>query len=351
MEKIRLGITMGDINGIGAEVIIKTLSNSALLEYCTPIVYGSSKIFSYHKKIVKADDLQVQNLNSADRPYTGRINVVNCWQENVTVTLGKATEDGGKYAYIALDKATEDINNGLIDVLVTAPINKEAMKMADFPYPGHTEYLTQKFGGSQSLMMMVNDSLRVGLLSNHIPVSEVASKVTKEHFVKKLKIFNRSLKQDFGKERPTIAVLGLNPHAGDNGTIGKEDLEILRPAIIEAKKNGAMVMGPYPADGFFGNREYQKFDGILAMYHDQGLIPFKTISFGNGVNFTAGLKIVRTSPDHGTAYNIAGKNEADPSSFRNAVYNAIDIFRNRKDHSAIHANPIEKKPKPLEEKE
>ena len=351
MEKIRLGISMGDFNGVGIEVIIKTLSNKKILEYCTPIVYGSSKIFSYHKNIVKADDMQVQNINNAERPYTGRVNVVNCWQENVAVTLGKATEEGGKFAYIALDRASEDLEKGLIDVLVTAPINKEAMKMANFPYPGHTEYLTKRFGGSESIMLMVNGDLRVGLLSNHIPVSEVASKVTKEHFVRKLKILNRALKQDFGIERPTIAVLGLNPHAGDNGAIGKEEIDVIRPAIIEAKKNGAMVMGPYPADGFFGNREYLKFDGILAMYHDQGLIPFKALSFGNGVNYTGGLKVVRTSPDHGTAFNIAGKNLADPSSFRNAVYAAMDIFRNRKDHQAQHSNPIQKKPKPSEEKE
>lgn len=350
MEKIRLGITMGDFNGVGLEVIIKTLVNSKILEFCTPIVYGSSKIFSYHKNIVKAD-LQVQNINSAQRPFTGRVNVVNCWQDSVNISLGKATEEGGKYAYIALDRATSDLENGLIDALVTAPINKAAMQMANFPHPGHTEYLTQKFGASESLMLMLHEDLRVGLVTNHIPVSQVASKITKEKFVRKMKIFNKALKRDFGFERPTMAVLGLNPHAGDDGLIGKEENEIIRPAIIEAKKNGVLAMGPYSADGFFGSGDYKKFDGVLAMYHDQGLIPFKTLSFGQGVNYTAGLKYVRTSPDHGTAYNIAGKNEADPTSFRKAIYEAIDIFRNRKIHKETHENPISKKPKPSEVKE
>lgn len=339
MNKPKIGITVGDINGIGLEVILKTFAIKELLKHCTPIVYGSSKVISYHKNIAGVENIFLSNAKGAERVNDDKINVINCWQDTVNITLGKETEDGGKYAYISLDKATNDLKLGLIDAIVTAPINKKAMQLANFPYPGHTEYLTKELGGS-NLMLMVHDTLRVGLVTNHLPLSQVASAITKDQIKKKIKLFNKCLKMDFGIERPIIAVLALNPHASDGGVIGNEEEEIIRPAIITAKKNGVMIVGPFGADGFFGSGQYKKYDGILAMYHDQGLIPFKTLSFGSGVNFTAGLEGVRTSPDHGTAYDIAGKNEADPTSFRKALFLAIDVARNRSTYEESHANPI-----------
>jgi len=341
MRKIKVGITIGDFNGIGMEVIIKTLANTKITEMCTPIIYGSSKVLSYHKNIVGINDFQFQTQSSAERVYDGKVNVVNCWEDTVNITLGRESEESGRFAFASIQAATADLKRGLIDAVVTAPINKKAMQMANFPFPGHTEYFTQELGSKESLMLMVNDNLRIGLVTNHLPLRDVAEHVTKEKIVQKLRIFHKTLTVDFGIERPTIALLGLNPHAGDNGAIGEEEDKFIRPVIIEAKKKGTMlVMGPYSADGFFGSGAYRKFDGILAMYHDQGLIPFKALSFGNGVNFTAGLKGVRTSPDHGTAYEIAGQNEADPSSFRQALFTAIDIARNRKNYAEDHANPL-----------
>mgnify|MGYP001416572723 CR=1 FL=1 len=344
MEKLKIGISIGDINGIGLEVILKATSQPKLLDWCTPVVYGSSKIVSYHKNIV-GFDYQFAGVRGADKLEGDRVNVVNCWQDNVNISLGKATEDGGRYAFRSLEAAVADLKAGLIDALVTAPISKDAMHMANFPFPGHTEYITHQFGQEQSLMMMVSDSLRVGLVTNHLPVGNVAAAISKELVLRKIKIFRDSLRNDFGIERPTIAVLGLNPHAGDGGVLGNEEEKIIRPAIVEVKKEGSMVMGPFPADGFFGSGQYNKYDGILAMYHDQGLIPFKLLSFGAGVNFTAGLAGVRTSPDHGTAFDIAGKNEADPSSFLKAMFTAIDIARLRKEFSALAANSIVRKSK------
>lgn len=341
MEKLRIGISIGDMNGIGLEVILKTLTNAKIAELCTPIIYGSTKVVSYHKNIVNVD-FHFQSLRDAERPHPGRVNIVNCWQESVNITLGKPTDAGGQYAHQSLDCAVTDLKNGLLDALVTAPINKEAMHMANFPYPGHTEYLTKVLGASESLMFMISDSLRIGLVTNHLPLEQVAGAITKERIIDKLNIMNESLKMDFGIERPTIAVLGLNPHASDNNTIGDEEEKIIRPAVVESKKKGMMVVGPFAADGFFGSGNYKKYDGILAMYHDQGLIPFKLLSFGSGVNFTAGLSCVRTSPDHGTGYDIAGTNAADPSSFRRALFAAMDIARNRKDYIEMHANPLSK---------
>lgn len=342
MEKIKIGISIGDINGIGLEVILKTFTQSNIVKFCTPILYGSSKVVSYHKNIVGVEDFKFNGMMPGDPFKNDRINIVNCWQENVNITLGQATEAGGQFALISLEQATQDLKEKKIDALVTAPINKNAMRQANFSFPGHTEYLTKQFNAKESLMLLINDTLRVGLVTNHIPIRDITEVLTKEKITNKLKIFNRSLKMDFGIEKPVIAVLALNPHASDGGLIGDEEEKIIRPTIIEAKKNGVLAMGPFPADGFFGSSQFKRFDGILAMYHDQGLAPFKALSFGNGVNFTAGISGIRTSPDHGTAYDIAGKNEADPSSFRQAVFLAIDIARQRKSYQEMHDNPVTK---------
>jgi 4-hydroxythreonine-4-phosphate dehydrogenase len=341
MEKLKIGISIGDINGIGLETIIKTFTDTRVLNHCIPVLYGSTKVVSYHKNIVGID-FRFNATRNAENLQSDKVNVVNCWQENVNITLGKATETGGKCAHISLDAATRDLKNGLLDALVTAPINKQAMKMANFDYPGHTEYLTDKFESKDSLMLMVSDDLRVGLVTNHLPIRDVAAAITKDRIVKKINIMNQTLKMDFNIERPIIAVLGLNPHAGDEGAIGDEELNIIRPAIVECKKNGIMATGPFAADGFFGSGQFSKFDGILAMYHDQGLGPFKTLSLKNGVNFTAGLPFVRTSPDHGTAYELAGKNSSDPSSFRKAIFSAIDICRTRITNLELLENALEK---------
>ena len=343
MSKVKLGITIGDINGVGPEVIIKALSNTMLLNECIPIIYGSSKVLGYHKNIVKDPSFNFFTISDISKASSSKVNLINCWQENVIIKLGEASEDAGKCAYIALDKAVNDLKEGHLDALVTAPINKHAMKLANFPHLGHTEYIaTQLNSSGKELMMLISEDLKVAVLSSHIPLRNAAEQVTKTRVKECIQLLHSSLVKDFGKEKPTIAVLGLNPHAGDNGEIGKEDEEILRPAIIEAKKNGIFVSGPYSADGFFGNATFQKFDAVLAMYHDQGLIPFKTISFGSGVNFTAGLSVIRTSPDHGTGFDIAGRNIADASSMRQAIYAAIDIARSRSDYDEMHRSKIEK---------
>ncbi|HFB99378.1 MAG TPA: 4-hydroxythreonine-4-phosphate dehydrogenase PdxA [Phaeodactylibacter sp.] len=339
MEKKKIGISIGDVNGVGLEVILKTLANPQIVEMCTPIIYGSSKVVSYHKNVLGLN-INFQSIESAQRNYKGRINVVNCWHEDVKITLGNPSENGGKYAFKSLAAATQELKEGFIDALVTAPIHKKGMQETGFQFPGHTEYLTKEFEASESLMLMVNDTLRVGVVTNHLPLKEVAAAVTKEKIIRKLKILNKTLKKDFGIERPKIALLGLNPHAGDSGMLGSEEENIIRPAIIESKKKGYIANGPFPADGFFGSGQYRKFDAILAMYHDQGLIPFKALSFGAGVNFTAGLSGVRTSPDHGTAFDIAGTNIASPDSFRQALFLAIDIATQRKKFEKMHENPV-----------
>jgi len=346
MEKHKIGITIGDINGIGLEVILKTLAHEYVSKQCTPVIFGSSKVVSYHKNIVNSD-LHFHMARSADHLESGKVNVINCWMDNVNITLGKPTEESGQYAVKSLEYATAELKAGRIDALVTAPINKEAMKMAGFPFPGHTEYLSQELGSGHSLMLMVQDQLKVGLVTNHLPIRDVAGAISRERVVQKIKLMDQSLRMDFGLEKPTLAVLGLNPHAGDGGAIGQEDEEIVRPGVIECKKKGMLVMGPYPADGFFGSGQNRKFDGILAMYHDQGLVPFKTLAFGGGVNFTAGLPYVRTSPDHGTAYDLAGKNMADPSSFRQAFFLALDIARQRKRYTEMYANALKRNEKVL----
>ncbi len=351
MNKIRIGISIGDINGIGLEVILKTLSHPQILDLCIPIIYGSSKVISYHKNVVGLESFQFNVATSGDRIKKDKINVVNCWNDDVIITLGKLSDSSGKYAKISLEQAVIDLKNGYFDALVTAPINKKAMQVADFKFLGHTEYLTNEFGAKESLMLMVNDNLRIGLVTNHLAIRDISAALTKELIRTKLQLLNDSLKIDFNIERPTIALLGLNPHASDGGIIGDEEENVIRPVIIEAKKKGVLAMGPYPADGFFGSMQYSKFDGILAMYHDQGLIPFKSLSFGSGVNFTAGLDIVRTSPDHGTAYEIAGNNVANPSSFRQALFLAIDIAKNRKLYTELTSNPLLRKEQPVDESE
>jgi 4-hydroxythreonine-4-phosphate dehydrogenase len=351
MTKIKVGITMGDMNGIGLEVVLKTLHHKEIQNICTPLIYSSAKVVSYHKNIVDLENFQFQSIHGVDQLYTDRVNVVNCWKDSVNITLGKASEEGGKYALESIKRAVSDLKDGHIDALITAPIHKQAMQMAGFPFPGHTEYLTTETGTPESLMLMVSEQMRIGLATNHLPIAEVAGSITKELILKKIQLLNESLKMDFGIERPTIAVLGLNPHAGDGGVIGSEEETIIRPAVVESKKRGVMVVGPFPADGFFGSSQHRKFDGILAMYHDQGLIPFKALSFGDGINYTAGLPVVRTSPDHGTAYDIAGRNVADPSSFRQALYLAVDICRNRKLHQEISEGRKAKREQVSEEPE
>jgi len=339
-NKLKIGISVGDINGIGLEVILKTLADKRILNFCTPILYGSTKVASYHKNIIKVKELSLHNAAGINSINTKTVNVINCWLENVKITLGKCTAEGGKYASFSLEQATEDLRAGHIDALVTAPINKKAMQLSGFEYPGHTEYLTDKFGAEESLMLMVHEGLRVGLVTNHIPISQIATTITTELILRKIKLMDESLKMDFGINKPAIAVLGLNPHAGDQGVMGSEETEIILPAIEAAKAEGILAIGPYATDGFFGSGNHTNFDGILAMYHDQGLAPFKTLSFGNGINFTAGLPVIRTSPDHGTGFDIAGKNAADPASFRQALYLAIDSAKQRAEYIKMTENPL-----------
>ncbi len=339
-DKIRLGITHGDINGIGYEIIFKVLSDIRMFDMCTPIVYGSSKVAAYHRKTLNISNFSLNNIKTAEEAHPKRANIINCVDDNVRVELGKATKMGGEAAYSALCKAVSDLKENKIDVLVTAPIHKKNIQSEDFKFPGHTEYLEDEFGNGGSLMLLISDVLKVGVVTGHIPLTDVSKSITKEKIVAKLKILNKSLKEDFTIRKPRIAVLGLNPHAGDDGLIGQEEQDIIIPAIEEAKNKGIMALGPYPADGLFGSNNLSKFDAILAMYHDQGLIPFKTISFSSGVNFTAGLPIIRTSPDHGTAFEIAGQGTADEESFRQAVYSAIDIFKNRNSNEELSKNPL-----------
>ena len=348
-KKIRIGITIGDFNGIGPEVIIKALSNPKLSEFVTPIIYGSSKVMAYHKNIVKNNNFSFVSINNIKNLAYNRINVYNVSDQACNIELGKATEESGKFAQLALAKAVEDAKAGEIDALVTAPINKNAMKMAGFQHTGHTEYLTEIFGAKETVMTMVSDAVIIALASNHKAVKDLGSVINKDVVTRKLKVLTKSMKQDFAFERPTIAILGLNPHAGDEGLIGTEEIDFIKPAIKDAKNNSVLASGPYPADGFFGNGDFRKFNAILAMYHDQGLIPFKLLSFGSGVNFTAGLPIVRCSPDHGTAYAIAGKNMANAESMRKAIFLAKDLYNNRLLHMETSKDPVKKVPKHQEE--
>lgn len=340
-NNITIGITCGDINGIGLETALKALTIKKAGQQFKIVIYGSTKVVAYHKNIITQENIQFHSIQSPEEAQPARVNVINCWQDNVNITLGKPSDVGGKCAFLALERAVNDLKAGTIDALVTAPIHKKAMQMADFPFVGHTEYITDAFKAKDSLMLLVSDNLRIGVVTNHLPLREVTAAVTKERVLRKLLILAETLKVDFNIGKPTIAVLGLNPHAGDEGAIGTEDDAVIRPAIEQAKEKGVLAYGPFPADGFFGSGQFQKFDAILAMYHDQGLVPFKTLSFGEGTNYTAGLAAVRTSPDHGTAYDIAGKGEADESSFIRALYMAADIVRNRNEYLDMRANSLE----------
>lgn len=345
MEKetapLRVGITIGDINGIGPEVIIKALRDNRILTDCTAIIYGSTKTMSYHKKAIRDEEFLYQSCKTAEEAVAKKINIVNVWNDEIKFDLGSVTETGGKYAFMSLEKATEDLAANKIDVLVTAPISKEAIIKAGFQFPGHTEYLAHLSGVDEALMIMVGPNLKVALVTTHIALKDVSKALTKEKVYTKIKALEATLKKDFGIIRPRIAVLGLNPHAGENGKMGTEESEVINPAINQAKGEDVLAFGPYPADGFFGSSLLSQFDGILAMYHDQGLTAFKALAFEEGVNYTAGLPIVRTSPDHGTAFDIAGQDKASGQSLRSAIYLALDIYRKRQFIKEISANPLQ----------
>ena len=339
-EKIKVGISIGDLNGIGSEVIFKTFKEERMLEFCTPVIFASTKTFSIFQKIYKTE-LNYHGVEKAADALEGKINIVNVWKEPVEINLGAEHAKAGEFAFKSLKAATHALKNGQVDVLVTAPINKHNIQSEEFRFPGHTDYLGHELSG-ETLMFMVTEDLKVGLLTDHVAVKDVAATISAELIEKKIGLIYQSLKQDFRKREPKIAVLGINPHSGDNGVIGKEDEEIMKPTLEQIRNAGKLVFGPYAADSFFGSGAYKNFDAIVAAYHDQGLIPFKTLSFGQGVNFTAGLDKIRTSPDHGTAYEIAGKDKADHRSFREAVYTAIDIFRNREEYKELTRNVLKK---------
>lgn len=335
-NKYIIGITAGDINGVGYEVIFKTFEDPMMYNDCTVVIYGSSKVASFHRKLLNMPTLNPNLAKSIDDCIENRINIININEENVRVDIGKSSVQAGKCSAEALERAVEDLKNEAIDILITAPINKNNVNEAGFNFPGHTEYLAQSFDTKDYLMLMASEKLKIGVVTTHLPIKEVSENITVEKIVDKLKIINKTLREDFVIRKPRIAVLGLNPHAGDNGLLGKEELEIIIPAIQEANNQDITAFGPYPADGFFASENYKKFDAVLAMYHDQGLIPFKVIAGQEGVNYTAGLPIIRVSPDHGTAYDIAGKGIADPTSFKAALYMGIDIFNNRNMIKGIH---------------
>ena len=344
-ENIIVGISIGDLNGIGSEVILKTFDDSRMLELCTPVIFANVKVLSFIKKALGLET-PLHGIDQINQIVIGKINVLNIWRESVDLNFGMNDSAIGEYAIKSFVAATKALKESQIDVLVTAPINKYTIQSEEFKFPGHTDYLDQELEGN-ALMLMVQDNLRVGLLTDHIPVNDVAKHLTEKLIIQKIETIKLALTQDFGINKPKIAVLALNPHAGDNGVIGKEDDEIVKPAIKKLFEKGTLVFGPFAADGFFGSSQYEKYDAVVATYHDQGLIPFKTLSFGNGVNYTAGLNKIRTSPDHGTAYEIAGKGIADYNSFREAVYAAIDIYNSRNQYQEISKNPMKTKEKQL----
>jgi 4-hydroxythreonine-4-phosphate dehydrogenase len=340
MEKLKIGISIGDVNGIGLEVIIKTLADSKIYDYCTPIVYGHTKVASFYRRSTEVNELSFNVINHPADAAHKRANMINCWEEDVKIEPGILNKAVGKYAFLSLQRATTDLLTGDIDALITAPINKDSIQSDEFHFPGHTEYLQERGGAADSLMFLVSDTLRVGVVTGHIPVAKIPESITVEKILSKLKLMDASLRRDFWIRKPKIAVLGLNPHAGDNGLLGTEEDEIIKPALDEARASDILAMGPYAADGFFANGTYLQFDAVLAMYHDQGLIPFKQIAFESGVNFTAGLSFVRTSPDHGTAFDIAGKNQASEISFREALFTAIHIVKHRRETAELNENPL-----------
>ncbi|MFL9829855.1 4-hydroxythreonine-4-phosphate dehydrogenase PdxA [Flavobacterium sp. ST-87] len=337
-ENIIIGISIGDLNGIGSEVVLKTFEDIRMLEFCTPVIFANVKILSFIKRNLESA-VVLHGIDKLDQIVPGKINVLNVWREGVDLNLGVNDDKVGEYAIKSFVAATKALKDGLVDVLVTAPINKYNVQSEDFKFPGHTDYLDQELEGD-ALMFMVQDNLRVGLLTDHVPINEVASRLTEELIVKKIETVKKSLIRDFSIATPKIAVLGLNPHCGDGGVIGKEDEELIKPVLKKMFDKGTAVFGPFAADGFFGSGHYEKFDAVIAAYHDQGLVPFKTLSFGKGVNFTAGLSKVRTSPDHGTAYDIAGKGVADFNSFKEAVYLAIDVYRSRIQYEEMTEKPL-----------
>jgi len=347
-ENIIVGISIGDLNGIGSEVILKTFEDNRMLELCTPVIFANVKVLSFIKRNLNSE-VALHGIDSIEQLVKGKINVLNIWKEGVDINFGQTDQTIGKYAIKSFIAATKALKDGLVDVLITAPINKHNIQSEDFKFPGHTDYLDQELEGN-ALMLMVQENFRVGLITDHIAVNEVAEKLTEKLIVQKIETIQATLKQDFRLTKPKIAVLSLNPHAGDNGVIGKEDDEIIKPAIKKLFERGILAFGPYSADGFFGSSQYEKFDAVVATYHDQGLIPFKTLSFGNGVNYTAGLSKIRTSPDHGTAYEIAGKGVADFNSFKEAVYLAIDIYHSRNEYIELSKNPLKIKELQLETK-
>ena len=344
-ENIIVGISIGDLNGIGSEVVLKTFEDTRMLELCTPVIFANVKIVSFLKKELKLD-VAIHGIDKVEQLVVGKINVLNVWREGVNLEFGKNDDVVGSYAIKSFVAATKALKEGLVDVLVTAPINKYNIQSEEFKFPGHTDYLDKELEGD-ALMLMVHDDLRVGLLTDHVPVNEVAKHLNEKLISSKIKTIIQTLKQDFEIEKPKVAVLGWNPHSGDNGVIGQEEEKIMKPALKKLFEAGNMVFGPFPADGFFGSAQYEKYDAVIATYHDQGLIPFKTLSFGNGVNYTAGLNKVRTSPDHGTAYEIAGKGVANHESFKEAVYLAIDIYNKRNDYQELIKNPLKTKEKQL----
>jgi 4-hydroxythreonine-4-phosphate dehydrogenase len=339
-KKIVAGISQGDINGIGYEVIMKTLIDTEITDSCIPVIYGSPKVAAYHRKALNINNFSFNNIRSAEEANSQKANLINCLDDNVRVELGRSTAQGGEAAFASLERAVTDLTSGKLDVLVTAPIDKNNIQSDNFRFSGHTEYLMEKAGVNDVLMFMVSESLKIGVATGHVPLREVPDMITVDLLLRKIRLMNQSLVLDFGISKPRIAVLGLNPHAGENSLLGKEEEEIITPAIQQATKENILAFGPFPADGFFGAGSFSRFDGILAMYHDQGLTPFKALSFDTGVNFTAGLPFVRTSPGHGTAYQIAGKGEASESSFRHALFLACDIFRNRQLYAEISRNPL-----------
>jgi 4-hydroxythreonine-4-phosphate dehydrogenase len=339
-EKPVLGITTGDLNGIGPEVIIKTFSDNRFLDLCIPVIFASNKLINYYRKIAADYPFNFTSTKDLTMLNVKQVNIFNCWEDEVPIQPGALTDTGGKYAVRSLMVAAQCLKDGQLDAIVTAPIHKSNTQLPDFPYTGHTPFFKEKFGAKDVLMLLYSHSLRVGLVTEHIPVSKVAEAISKELILTKLQILRETLVKDFGIDKPKIAVLGLNPHAGDDGQIGNEEQTIIKPAIDHMQRQGHIVHGPYSADAFFARHSFSQFDAVLAMYHDQGLIPFKTITQGEGVNYTAGLQIIRTSPDHGTAFDIAGKNIADPASFREAVFQAIDLLKQRSLYAENTANPI-----------
>lgn len=337
-----IGFTCGDVNGIGIELIIKTLEDTRLLEICTPVIFASNKVINFYRKTLPEHNFNFISIKDGTKVNHKQINIYNCWEEEVAITPGQLTDIGGKYAVISLTIAANALKAGKIDGIVTAPIHKKNVQSEEFNFTGHTPYFKQLFEATDVVMLMVAENMRVALLTEHVPVKDIAQHVTKENIVRKLFILNQSLQKDFGITKPKIAVLGLNPHAGDEGLIGKEEEEIIKFAIKEAKQKDVFCFGPYSADAFFARGQYEKFDAVLAMYHDQGLIPFKSLALGEGVNYTAGISGIRTSPDHGVAFDIAGKGIADETSFREAIFKCVDIFNSRKEFEEQRKNPLKK---------